>query len=305
MASGKEAARRKKKEKARKAVAKQHHNRVRIERVDPAALPKTAVPAHIIADIRSKRDLLVGEDLVRQVVRRYVKKNPAIAQRFPDEQFLRSREYEAMKKWVRQELRVLVGLFIVENNFEKLLDAPIETVLASHRSTAERAPFYTGLYPQLFDGKNPEHILDLCAGLNGCAYEYLGCTPKYTAVDVSPELMAFTQAWFDKRGIPGKAYAQDCTTLDPATQLSVGDTVFLFKATDVLERVRYGYGEKLLGELFATPGRRVIMSFARASVSGSHAISLSKRSWVERWAEKHGRTARIVDTENERYYVLE
>jgi hypothetical protein len=304
MASGKEAARRKKKEKARKDAAKQHHNRVRIERVDPSTLPKTAVPRALIDDIRAKRDLLVGEDLVRHVVRRYIKKHPTIAKHFQDPQFVRSREYETMKKWVRQELRVLVGLFVVKHDFQKLLTASTDTILQGHRSTAERAPFYEQLYPELFDGKMPSHILDLCAGLNGCAYSYLGCTPKYTAVDVSPELMAFTQAWFDRHSIAGKTYAQDCTTLS-ATQLAVGDTVFLFKAMDVLERVRYGYGEKLLNELFATPGRRVIVSFARASVSGSHTISLSKRSWVERWAEEHGRSVRIVDTENERYYVLE
>ena len=304
MASGKEAMRRKAKEKKRKLAAKEHHHRVKIERVDPATLPKTTVPMNIIEDIRAKRDLLVGEDLVRQVVRRYVKKNPEIAKRFPEPQFVRSSEYDAMKKWVRQELRVLVGLFVVENNFEKLLDASTDMILQSHRSTLERIPQYPTLYATLFDGKMPEHILDICAGLNGCAYEYLGCKPKYTAVDVSPELMAFTQAWFDKHKIPGKAYAADCTQLS-ATQLNVGDTVFLFKATDVLERVRYGYGDVLLDELFKTPGRRVIVSFATASVSGTREIKVSKRSWVERWAEKHDKSVRTVDTDNERYYVLE
>lgn len=304
MASGKDAARRKAKEKKKRLAAKTKRPGVARERVDPAALPKTPVPQHILDDIQAKRGLLAGDDLTRQIVRRYVKKNPAIAKRFGEPQFLRSQDYEAMRKWARQELRVLVGMFVLETNFTELLGASVVDVLDAHRSTQERLPYYHELYPALFDGRMPEHILDLCCGLNPCAYSLLGCTPKYTAVDVSPQLMDFVQTWFTKHGITGKAYAADVTQLTPA-QLAVGDTVFIFKGLDVLERIRYGYGEQLLAELFKTEGRRVIVSFATATISGTRTIAVTKRSWIERWADEHNRSVRIHDTPGERYYVLE
>jgi hypothetical protein len=306
MASGKDAMRRKAKEKKKRLAAKSGKRRGQVtrERVDPAALPKTAVPQHILDDIQAKKGLLAGDDLTRQIVRRYVKKNPDVAKRFSEPQFLRSKDYEAMRKWARQELRVLVGMFVLETDFSKLLRAPVVDVLDAHRSTEERLPYYHELYAELFAGRTPEHILDLCCGLNPCSYSFLGGTPKYTAVDVSPQLMDFVQAWFKENKILGKAYAADVTQLTPA-QLAVGDTVFIFKGLDVLERIRYGYGEQLLAELFKTEGRRVIVSFATATISGTRSIAVTKRSWIERWADTHKRTVHIHDTPGERYYVLE
>jgi hypothetical protein len=276
------------------------HKRVARDHFDHSTpLPNVKVPAFIIKDILDKKDLLVSPDLTHHLVLRYLRKQPKLLERLYDEKILRSAEYEKLKKWVRQELRVLVGMFVLESNVEKLVHEPTSVILANHRSTAERQQFYPELYEQLFQGKKPEAILDLAAGLNPCSYEYLGCKPIYYAVDVSPQLMDFVQTWFDVHKITGKAWSADVTQLK---EFPKTDTVFLFKATDVMERVKYGFGEELLALL---KDRRIIVSFATATISGNREIAVKKRSWVERWAEQNNKSVRTYDTPNERYYILE
>lgn len=271
-----------------------------LERFDHTKpLPKVAIPAHITKDIIDKKDLLIAADFANHLILRYLRKNPKLIPELSKPHVTRSKEYEGMKKWVRQELRVLVGMFVLEPNLKKLLHEPTTTILNSHKSTKERLAYYPDLYDKIFEGKNPEVILDICAGINPCSYEYLGCNPVYYAVDVSPQLMDFVQAWFTEKGIVGKAWSGDITAM---TEFPDADTVFIFKGTDVLERVKYGFGEQLLA---AFKDRRVVVSFSTQTMGGNREISLNKRSWVERFAEQHGRALRIIDIPGERFYVLE
>jgi hypothetical protein len=262
-------------------------------------LPDVKVPEKIIDDILEKKELMVSPEFAHHIVLRYLRKNPSLIPKLEEPHVLRSAEYEKMKKWVRQELRVLVGMFVFDTGLHGLLHERTEKILTAHRSTVERQMHYPELYDALFGEKKPEVILDLCAGLNPCAYEYLGCKPVYYAVDVSPQLMEFVQKFFDDRGIPGKAWATDITTM---TEFPDADTILIFKGTDVLERVRYGYGELLLT---AFRDKRIIVSFATATIGGGREISTSKRTWVERWAATHNKSVRIHDIPNERFYIIE
>ena len=194
---------------------------------------------------------------------------------------------------------MLVGMFIGERKLDRLLKADTDIILASHRSTAERLDYYPELYDTLFGAKKPAAILDVCAGLNPCSYDYLGCDPAYYAVDVSPQLMDFVTKWFQKQHIEGKAWAADVTKV---TEWPDADTVLLFKGIDVLERVSYGFGEKLLEKF---KDKRVIVSFATATISGKREIKLSKRFWLERWCQQHARTWKTHDIPGERFYVIE
>jgi hypothetical protein len=286
--------------KSRKQTRKRTHTRVAKERLDPSVpLPSIPIPPAIIADILAKKDLLASETLADHIMRRYLRKNPSLIAELEKPQVMRSAAYEKMKKWVRQELRVLVGMFVLEHELPKLVDEPTAKILMSHRSTAERFDYYPGLYDDLFGAKKPESILDLCAGLNPCSYEYLGCAPTYTAIDVSPQLMAFVDQWFAHKGISGSAFAADITTL---TEFPAADTILIFKGTDVLERIRYGFGDVLLDKFRDC---RIIVSFATATISGTREISVKKRSWVERWAEQRNRSVRIHDIPGERFYIIE
>nr|AIA12239.1 Ribosomal RNA methyltransferase (FmrO) [uncultured bacterium] len=262
-------------------------------------LPKVAIPATITADILDKKDLLVAPDFANHIILRYLRKNPALIEKLHEPHVLRSAEYEKMKKWVRQELRVLVGMFVFDSGLKGLATADTEKILTAHRSTIERQMHYPGLYDDLFGSKKPEVILDLCAGLNPCAYEYLGCTPVYYAIDVSPQLMAFVQQFFDDHAIVGKAWAEDITTMK---EFPDADTILIFKGMDVLERVKYGYGEQLLNVFLE---RRIIVSFATATISGGREISTTKRTWVERWAANNNKSVRIHDIPGERFYIIE
>lgn len=307
MASGTHAKRKKEKDKRKAAKRRERMggkspHRVKRDTFDPATpLPAVVIPDTIIKDIMAKKELLVSADLTKHVVLRYLRKKPELIEKIVEPGFTRTSAYEPLKKWARQELRVLVGMFVFEHDMNKLLDGATDVILANHRSTKERLQYYADLYPALFDGKMPESILDLCCGINPVSYEYLGCSPVYHAIDVSPELMDFVQLFFEKKGILGSARAMDVTNI---SELPDADTVFLFKATDVLERLKYGFGDKLLDKLFERP-RRVIVSFATATIGGGREIKLTKRSWVERWAEKNGKKIRIHDIPGERFYILE
>ncbi len=307
MASGTHA-KRKRENDRRKAVKRKERNggksahRVKRDTFDPATpLPSVLIPPAIIKDIMAKKELLVSAELTEHVVLRYLRKKPELVEKILEPGFMRTAAYEPLKKWARQELRVLVGMFVFEHDLRKLIDSPTDVILANHRSTKERLQYYSDLYPALLGEKMPEAILDLCCGINPVSYEYLGCTPVYHAVDVSPELMDFVQLFFEKKGILGSARAMDVTNI---AELPDADTVFIFKGTDVLERLKYGFSDKLLDKLFEKP-RRVIVSFATATIGGNREIKLSKRSWVERWAEKNGRSVRIHDIPGERFYILE
>jgi hypothetical protein len=105
-----------------------------------------SIPGPIIDDILSKRDLLVQKDFCKRIVLQYLEKHPKVVSELGKEHFLKTSSYELMKKWVRQELRVLVGMFVLETDPLKLLDERTSTILASHRSTAERLEHYPGLY---------------------------------------------------------------------------------------------------------------------------------------------------------------
>lgn len=262
------------------------------------AVPRVSVPGAVVADILAKKDLLVHKDLATHIVLQYLAKHQKVISELGKEHFLKTKSYDEMKKWVRQELRVLVGMFVVESDVLKLLDERTTRILAAHRSTAERLDYYPELYDGLFGEKKPSAILDICAGLNPCSYEYLGCKPTYYAVDVSPQLMDFVTKFFQKQKIPGKAWSADVTTI---TEWPDTDTAFIFKGTDVLERIKYGYGDTLLEML---GNRRIIVSFATATISGKREISLKKRFWVERWCTQHKRAFRVHDIPGERFYII-
>jgi hypothetical protein len=286
------------KRKTGKSGKRQFRRAPKIERFDyTRPLPNVEVPKAVIDDILAKKELLVSPEFATHIVLRYLRKQPGLITRLSDPKFLRSAEYEKMKKWVRQELRVLVGMFVLDADTQELVQSRTNTILASHRSTAERLPHYPGLYDALFGEWKPKAVLDLCAGLNPCAYEYLGCTPVYYAFDVSPQLMSFVNVFFRTRGIEGKAVAADVTTI---TEFPDVDTMMIFKGMDVLERD--GFGEELLDRF---RDKRIIVSFATATISGAREIKVSKRSWVERWAEKTGRSVRTHDIPGERFYIIE
>lgn len=259
---------------------------------------QVSIPGTVIDDILSKRDLLVHKDFCKRIALQYLQKHPKVISELGKEHFLRTQSYEDMKKWVRQELRVLVGMFVIETDPLKLLNERTQEILASHRSTAERLEYYPELYQTLFGDDKPKAILDICSGINPCSYEYLGCTPAYYAVDVSPQLMDFVTKFFQKRKIEGKAWAADVTAI---TEWPQSDTVFIFKGTDVLERINYGFGEKLLEQF---PTRRIIVSFATATISGKRSIKVTKRFWIERWCKQHNRTFRVHDIPGERFYII-
>jgi hypothetical protein len=265
-------------------------------------LPHVPIPPAVTLDILDKKELLVAPEFANHLILRYLRKQPLLIPQLNKPHFLRSAQYESMKKWVRQELRVLVGMFVLEPHLQHLLGERTTTILESHQSTKERLSYYPELYEKLFAGHTPHTVLDICAGLNPCSYEYLGCEPRYIAIDVSPQLMTFVQQWFESHRINGHAYHADITKLAAFPQ---ADTVFIFKGTDVLERVRYGFGEVLLEKLFVDGASRVIVSFSTKTMGGVRDIAVSKRSWVERWAEQHGKAVRVVDIPGERFYVLE
>ena len=94
-------------------------------------LPNIKIPESITSDILDKKELLVAADFTNHLILRYLRKNPKLAAILHTSHVKRSAAYEAMKKWVRQELRVLVGMFVLDHDMKGLVKERTTTILSA------------------------------------------------------------------------------------------------------------------------------------------------------------------------------
>jgi 16S rRNA (guanine(1405)-N(7))-methyltransferase len=228
------------------------------------------------------------------------------------DKFRRSKEHEEILKKVRAELRSVYGVFIPENynKRHKLLDElrrdksleNHEKILALHKSSKERLPIYPLIYKKIFEHTRiPSKILDLACGLNPLSYPFLGCKPEYVACDLSDKDLEFVQEYFKIMNIKGKA-VQVNLLKDDVSELSKGvDVVFLFKALDSFESVRWNASEDLLKSLKAS---FVVVSFATKSIGGKKDIKKERRSWFEKMIKRNKWEFSEFEFPGELFYII-
>ena len=192
----------------------------------------------------------------------------------------------------------------------------VKLLLETHASTKERLKPYDKLYEKIFKitGK-PRSILDLGAGLNPLSIIFMGLLSNssnvknfsYYCYDINEKEVELLNYFFNKlsghfSNFEDKADVFDLLHWDQIQEMDVVDVCFLFKVTDILDQ---GKGHKITEEvIFHTPSKFVVISFPTKTMSGKR-MNYPRRKWVELMCKRLSYNFKLVQFENELFYVIE
>lgn len=258
----------------------------------------------------SKKYKAISEDVIKQKIEEYTKKNPRW-QEYKDKHIL---------KEIKRILHKAHGSFQINAGKAKLkqelleelrkdpddLDA-IDDILKTNRSTRERLGIYQEVYKKIFDiTGEPRSILDLGAGLNPVSFAYMDLNedPDYYAYDINEKDAEFLNEFFKIEKINGKAESLDLSRAENIANLPNADICLMFKLVDTLEMDKKGhkYSEEIIQTL-AQKCEFVVASFATRTVSGK-SMNFPQRGWIERMLTRIGMKYRMLEFDSEIFYVI-
>ncbi|MFA5142465.1 MAG: hypothetical protein WC471_05865 [Candidatus Woesearchaeota archaeon] len=259
----------------------------------------------------------VDEDFVRGQLEDYIQKHVKLIKKLEEsqsfEKFQQSKEYDQILKTIRGNLRKPYGLFQIDlkerdNLFNQLRKDPNnmelhKALLRTHRSTSERIDIYPRLYEELFQiTKKPKSILDLSCGLNPLSLPWMGLKDiAYTATELSEEDLRIIKTYFSIKGIRGRTIQlnliKDYAVLDELK----ADVCFMFKLLDSLETIKKDISQKILERINA---KYIVASFSTKTVGGKQ-MRNAKRVWFEHLAENMNFKFKLLEYQNELFYILE
>jgi len=185
---------------------------------------------------------------------------------------------------------------------------PLNTnkLLSLTLSTKERLKDYKNLYKQIFriTGK-PKTIIDLGAGLNPLSYPLMNLKKiNYYSYDIDNEDIDFLNNYFKilKKEINGKADILDITKTKELSKLPKSDIIFLFKVLDVIDRKNHKNSEELITNLIKKTNH-IVVSFATKTITRK-SMNNPKRKWFELMLERLNLRFKIINLENEIFYVV-
>jgi len=272
----------------------------------------------IVKDVLAKKELRnLNQEFVKEKVRKYVGTHKEIREKIKKEAYVRlrrSKEYKALIKNIRAELREIYGVFILKgyDKLPKLLDElkknpSLENhnkILALHKSTKERLPYYLVVYKKIFEIiGTPKRIIDLACGLNPFSYPYLGCKPEYIACDLAEKDLEFIKEYFEIIGIKGQIKKIDLiksNLFEIEGVIKKDDLVLLLKTLDSLETVKRNVSERILKNIKA---KDIVVSFSTKSIGGKKAIHKDRRAWFEKLVKKIGFKIKVFEIPGESFYV--
>ena len=283
----------------------------------------------IVKDVLAKKELgNLSEEFVLEKIKKYLSTHKKACEKLGKENYLRLRrakEYKALVKEIRAELREVYGVFILKdyNKLPKLLEGlkknpSLEThnkILGLHKSTKERLPYYAVVYKKIFETTGmPRRIVDLACGLNPFSYPYisaLGYKPEYIACDLAEKDLAFIDTYFKIMGIQGKTRKIDLLRDDLSAVANAssrkgekGNVVFLLKTLDSLETIKRNVSEQILKEIKEINAEIVVVSFSTKSLGGRKTIKKERRSWFEKLIHKLKYTVKSFEIPGEMFYIL-
>lgn len=278
----------------------------------------------IIAKIKEKKELSsISDAYIKETLDKVLRQNPKLLKSI-EEGRTRSSEYSEAVKKTRAKLRVEYGMFseelgerdeiLAELRKTKEIEKKIELsnkLLGLHKSTQERMEIYPTIYDKIFAiTGTPKRIIDLGCGMNPASvfYMHLGLdTIKYYASELSEKDCDFLQKYFNAMKIKGKAVPIDLKKPNLLSNLEIeeigvreADVCFLFKVLDTIEKK----GHKLAEELVKTiKAKWIAASFATHKLGGRR-MEYPRRGWIERMLERLGYKFKIIEEENEIFYII-
>ncbi|RME30964.1 hypothetical protein D6789_04110 [Candidatus Woesearchaeota archaeon] len=271
--------------------------------------------AQIITDIKRKRELAgLADTVVRGKVLKALRAQPKLSSLLdrPFKEFSRRADYKALRREVRRRLREIYGVFDLDNKRQRealvskgdVRDMTVvRQLLALHQSSKERLPFYPRVYREIFSRTGvPSTILDIGCGANPYSYHFLGCKPRYVAVDLPSDELALLNTFFERAGIDGEVKGLDVVDdADCIGKLGSFDVCFCFKLLDSLETVKRHSAKKVLGSLNA---QWIIVSFPTLSIGGGKRIKQERRTWFEHFLAKQEWSYESFEIPNEVFYII-
>ena len=234
--------------------------------------------------------------------RRYRSVDADLVRRLAGEELPRARNVDEAARRVRRRLHQAVGAFArgtasleaVTSAWDGDLTEPrfraaCLRVMASHASTAERAPFVERFFDPIWAaaGGTPASLLDLGCGLGPFALPWMGLDRRapITAVDVDGRALATVDAFLALVGQPHDTRELD---LVEARVDVVADVALALKVVTTLDRQDPAAAARLLRNLTA---RHAVISFTRRSLGGRRpGMERTYRERMDRLAADVGAT---------------
>jgi 16S rRNA (guanine(1405)-N(7))-methyltransferase len=234
--------------------------------------------------------------------RRYRAVDADLVRRLAGEELPRARNVDEAARRVRRRLHQAVGAFARGTTS---LDAVTSAwhgdradpgfraaclrVMASHASTAERAPFVERFFDPIWaaTGGTPASLLDLGCGLGPLALPWMGLDRAATvsAVDVDGAALAVVETFLALVGQPHRTQELD---LVDATVNDAADVALALKVVTTLDRQDPAAAARLLRNLTA---RHAVISFTRRSLGGrGRGMERTYRERMDRLAADVGAT---------------
>ncbi len=221
---------------------------------------------NIIRLIKKKKPLdRLDDNFVKGFLESFLKSNYKLKKKADDGK-IKKRDIKLIVKKTRNELNRIYGQFWSEG-----------LSLEGHRSTKERADFYSSIYSKIFSiTGSAKKILDLGCGLNPLTYNLI---PNYKNIYfVSSELTSYDcnnlRRIFNKDNIKGEVIKADLRFYDKFPDT---DVCFMFKLLESLETKGHKTAERLLTGIKA---KYFAASFSTSDVNGRR-MNYPRRGWLE------------------------
>ncbi len=246
----------------------------------------------IVNIIKQKKELSgITDSVVLEGLEEYLKKHKIELTK------LREKEIKLIVKDIRKQLRKYSGMFqkSQKDRLEMLENDKINNLLKTHVSTAERMDFYPKL-KEIIKTLDVKSILDLGSGLNPIALAERGI--KYYAIDINEENIGLVKEFFKKINISGETFVCD---LRKISSLQKTDICIIFKVLDIIEEKGHNIAKKIIDKINS---KYILISFAKKTLSGKN-MRYPRRNWLERLLEKKKWNYKILNSNNEIFYLIE
>jgi 16S rRNA (guanine(1405)-N(7))-methyltransferase len=262
----------------------------------------------ILSEVKKhKKYSSISDEVVLDEIKKHLKSNPNITsidkQLIKDirkELHLSYASFQTKKKSQRQKYLIQIR--------EKLDDELTKKLLLITLSTKERLNDYKKLYKEIFKiTQPPKTIVDLACGLNPVSYPYMGLDNKltYHAYDIDEDDINFLNDYFDvmkKHGLKGKAEILNLRNETKVSKIPKSDIIFLFKIIDLLDKKDHKTSEQLIKTLIKKT-EFIVASFATRTLTRKK-MNFPKRKWFELMLERNNLKFKIIEKDNEIYYVI-
>jgi hypothetical protein len=174
-------------------------------------------------------------------------------------------------------------------------------------STKERLNNYSFTYKEIFKitGK-PKIILDLGSGFNLFSFPLMNLSMiEYYSFDINESDIVSLNNYYEimkGKGLYGNATILDLRDLKQISKLPSSDIIFLFKVIDILDKDNHKTSEELIKKLISKT-KFIVASFATKTITRKF-MNFPNRKWFEMMLERNKFKFKIINTDNEIFYVI-